>query len=317
MQKLVLLKQHETKVFRVGVILKLDFRVWLLFFLVMVCFAANSVITRYLVLESRVSPFLLTVIRFVSGLGTLILLTSIRPRTFRHDRLDFSYFLGALFLGAYAFSISYGYLFIPVAAGTFIFYTFVVLTMVAYSVIQDKEKLTFRLVLGQLFGLLGVLIITFGRIGSVTLLGVLLMAATGTSWGLYSAYGKKFEIAFSYTYNSFLILGAIAIIASMMVALSGQPISSGISFQDLGLALYMGMVSTALSYVVWNATVKKVAASLGGLVQLIVPVLAPVMGIILLGEQVTTALMLGGGLVLGGIYLAQPRRSHDTVPPRS
>ena len=297
--------------------MKLDCRVWVLLFLVMVCFAANSVITRYLVLESRVSPFLLTVIRFVSGLGTLLLLTSIRPRTFRHDRPDFSYFLGALFLGAYAFSISYGYLFIPVAAGTFVFYTFVVVTMVAYSVIEDKEKLTFRLVLGQLFGLLGVLVITFGRIGSVTLLGVLLMAATGMSWGLYSAYGKKFQIAFSYTYNSFLILGAFAVIASMMVALSGQTISSNLSVQDLGFALYMGMVSTALSYVVWNTTVKKVAASLGGLVQLIVPVLAPIMGILFLGEQVTPALMLGGGLVLVGIYLAQPRGSYEEATPRS
>ena len=289
-------------------------RVWLILFLVMVCFATNSVITRYLVLVSKFSPFLLTVVRFVSGLGTLLMLTSTRPTTFHHGRLDSSYILGALFLGAYAFSISYGYLFIPVAAGTFIFYTFVVVTMVAYSVIEDKEKLTFRMVLGQLLGLLGVLVITFSRITSVTLLGVLLMAATGTSWGLYSAYGKKFRIAFSYTYNSFLILGAFGVIASLTVALSGQPIFNNLTFQDLGLALYMGMVSTALSYVVWNATVKKVPASLGGLVQLAVPVLAPAMGIIFLGEQVTPALMLGGGLVLAGIYLAQLRRYHHVTP---
>lgn len=300
-----------------GVILKLDFRVWLVLFLVMVCFAANSVITRYLVLVSQVSPFLLTVVRFVSGLGTLLILTSIRPRTFRRSRLDSSYFPGALFLGAYAFSISYGYLFIPVAAGTFVFYTFVVVTMVAYSVIVDKEKLTFRLLVGQLLGLLGVLVITFSRISSVTLLGVLLMAATGISWGLYSAYGKKFEITFSYTYSSFGILGAFAVIASMIVALSGQPLFTNLSLQDLGLALYMGMVSTALSYVVWNATVKKIAASLGGLVQLVVPVLAPIMGIIFLGEQVTPTLMLGGGLVLVGIFLAQPRGSHEKVTTRS
>ena len=276
--------------------------------MILTCFAANSVITRYLVLVSGVSPFLLTVVRFVSGLLTLLMLAAIRPTTFRHSRLDCSYFLGALFLGAYAFSISYGYLFIPVAAGTFIFYTFVVVTMAAYSVIQGKEKLTIRLLLGQLFGLFGVLVITFSRIGSVTTLGVLLMAATGTSWGLYSAYGKRFEIAFSYTYNSFLILGAIAVIASIMIALLGQPIFANFSVKDLGLALYMGMVSTALSYVLWNMTVKKIAASLGGLVQLVVPVLAPIMGIIFLGEQMTPALMIGGGFVLAGIYLAQSTR---------
>ncbi len=270
--------------------------------------------TRYLVLVSQVSPFLVTVVRFVSGFGTLLLLTAIGPKKFRHDKPNSSHFLAALFLGAYAFSISYGYLFISVGAGTFVFYTFVVVTMVAYSVISDKEKLTVRLVLGILLGLLGVLIITFGRITSVTLLGVLLMAATGTSWGLYSAYGKKFEIAFSYTYNSFLILAALAVVVSIIiVGLNGQRIFTSISLQNLVLTLFMGMVSTALSYVVWNAIVKKVAASLGGLVQLVVPILAPALGLVFLGEQVTPARMVGGTFILFGIYLVGPASSHNAV----
>jgi len=290
--------------------LKSDLLVWLTLFMIMVCFAANSVITRYLVLVSQVSPFVLTVVRFVSGLGTLLILSAIGSKTFPYRKPDASNFLGALFLGAYAFSISYGYLFIPVAAGTFVFYTFVVVTMIAYSVLAYKEKLTTRLVLGQFLGLLGVLVITFGRITSVTLLGVLLMAATGVSWGLYSAYGKKFEVAFNYTFNSFLILGALAIVASMIVVgVYGQTIFTSISFQDLGLALYMGMVSTAISYVVWNATVKKISASLGGLVQLVVPILAPAMGIVLLGEKITPTLVVGGAFVLFGIYLVGPSGS--------
>ncbi len=284
--------------------MKHEFRIWFVLFVIMMCFAANSVITRYLVLVSRFSPFLLTVIRFVSGLGVLLVLPSARPTTFRHDKPNLSYLPGAFFLGAYAFSISYGYVFISVAAGTFVFYTFVVVTMAGYSVIEDKERLTPRLALGLLFGLAGVLVITFGRISSVTLVGVLLMAATGSSWGLYSAYGKRFKVTFSYTYNSFLILGAFAVTTTIALPLVGKPISTNISIQDLGLALYMGMVSTALSYVLWNATVKRIPASLGGLVQLVVPILAPVMGIIFLGEQATPPLILGGGLVLLAIYLA-------------
>jgi drug/metabolite transporter (DMT)-like permease len=273
----------------------------------MFCFAVNSVITRYLVLVSQVSPFLVTVMRFVSGLTMLLILGWLRPSDFRHDRPNRSYLGGALFLGAYAFSISYGYVFISVAAGTFIFYTFVVATMVAYSVIHDKESLTYRSGLGLLFGLSGVLIITFGGIRAVTLFGVLLMAATGTSWGLYSAYGRKFQVAFSYTYNSFLILGTAAVLVSAVLGLSGQLSTKGISIRDLGLALYMGMVSTALSYVLWNRTLKEIPASVGGLVQLIVPVLAPAMGIALLGEQLTPSLVIGGALVLSGIYLAGHR----------
>jgi drug/metabolite transporter (DMT)-like permease len=275
----------------------------------MVCFAANSVITRYLVLGSRVSPFLVTVVRFVSGLGTLLILGSVKPAAFRHNKPNSHYLLGAFFLGAYAFSISYGYLFIPVAAGTFVFYTFVVVTMVAYSIVVEGEKMTSRLLLGGSLGLLGVLVITFGRISSVAFLGVLLMAATGTSWGLYSAYGKSFERAFDYTYNSFLILGVGAICVSVLAWFMVEPVFIGISVQDFGLALYMGTVSTALSYVVWNDTVKKIPASLGGLVQLLVPIIAPIMGIVFLGEQLSATLLLGGALVMVGIYIVQLGRS--------
>jgi drug/metabolite transporter (DMT)-like permease len=268
----------------------------------MVCFAANSVITRYLVLVSQVSPFLVTTLRFVSGLAMLLVLPSFRPSAFHHDKPSPSYLPGAFFLGAYAFSISYGYVFISVAAGTFVFYTFVVVTMSTYSVVHDREPLTLRLILGEIFGLGGVLVITFGRISSVSLAGVILMAVTGASWGLYSAYGKRFETAFSYTYNSFLVLGSFAILSSIILILSGQPLFSHVSIANLGLALYMGTISTALSYVLWNATVKQITASVGGLVQLIVPVLAPAMGIIFLGEKLTAPLILGGGMVLLAIY---------------
>ena len=272
------------------------------------CFAANSVITRYLVLVSRVSPFLVTMIRFVSGLLVLLALVQARPADFRPAKMRQTNLLGGLFLGVYAFSISYGYLFIPVAAGTLVFYTAVVMTMVAYSVINDREKLTFRLGLGLLLGLLGVIAITFSKISAVTLPGVFLMIATGASWGLYSVYGRKFDVAFGYTYNSFLILGAFAVIAGLALSSFHQLTLANLSPFDLGLALYMGMLSTALSYVVWNRTMKKIPAYLGGLVQVTVPVLASIMGIIFLREIITTALVLGGALVLSGIYLVEFKR---------
>ena len=273
--------------------------------LIMICFAANSVITRYLVLVSRVSPFLVTMIRFVSGLLVLFALIAVRPANFRPAKMRSTNLPGGLFLGVYAFSISYGYLFIPVAAGTLIFYTAVVMTMVMYSVINDKERVTLRLGVGLLLGLLGVIAITFGKISAVTLPGVLLMTATGASWGLYSAYGRRFEVAFGYTYNSFLILGAFAAVTALALSSLNQLTLANLTTFDLGLALYMGMISTALSYVVWNRTMKRIPAYLGGIVQVTVPVLASIMGIIFLGEMITPSLVLGGALVLSGIYLVE------------
>ena len=80
-------------------------------------------------------------------------------------------------------------------------------------------------------------------------------------------------------------------------------VSIDIAWNGLGLALFMGMISTALSYILWNATLRRIPASQGGVVQLTVPVLASAMGILLLGEHLTASLVLGAAAVLAGIYL--------------
>ena len=283
--------------------------------LVMTCFAANSVITRYLVVGNYVPPLPLTIIRFLSGLATLVVVSNSGRENFRGNKASRRDIPGGLFLGAYAFSISFGYSFIPAAAGALVFYSFVVLTMSSYSVAHDREALTFRLILGQALGVIGVLVITFGHVGSVSPQGVLLMAATGVSWGLYSVYGRTFNNPFGYTYNTFLVFGvACLLIAPSTYPLLGNGPWTGISPYALGLALYMGAISTALSYVLWNWTVKRLRASQAGISQLVVPVLTSVMGVLLLSEQVNASLVMGGAFVLAGIYINSNRRAKRGSP---
>ena len=270
----------------------------------MTCFAANSVITRYLVLGNYVSPFTLTVTRFGSGLVMLQILSMLMPRKFQKARVGRSNILGALFLGIYAFSISYGYAFISAAAGVLILYTFVVFTMTLYSVINDRERLTHRLIFGQLIGIIGVLVITASGIRSVTLIGVFLMAATGISWGMYSVYGRRFENPFGYTYNSFLIFGTVALALFIITyPFFDRHLWINISLYNVGLVFYLGMISTSLSYALWNRLMKRIRASQGGIAQLLVPILAALMGVLLLGEEVTSSLVLGGTLIILGISL--------------
>ena len=64
--------------------------------MIMTCFAANSVIIRYLILRNNVSPLTLTVIRFTSGFLMLKIISLLMPRTFRKDKVGRSNILGAL-----------------------------------------------------------------------------------------------------------------------------------------------------------------------------------------------------------------------------
>ncbi|MDA4127532.1 MAG: DMT family transporter [Thaumarchaeota archaeon] len=285
---------------------------------VLLSFSINSIITRYLVSGSLVGPFPLTIIRFSSGLVTLWLVSgkmSGKVKRTRAGRRDVS---GAFFLGAYAFAISFGYNYIPAAAGALVFYSMVVLTMSSYSVVGEGEKVSVPLVAGLLLGVIGIVTMTFGGIGSVSSLGVALMAVTGTAWGLYSVYGKSSESYFGYTYNSFLYFGLANVFLVLLVtALQGTRQWTAIALPNLALALYMGMVSTALSYVIWNGVLKRVSASQGGLTQLLVPIITSIMGVVLLSEEVTFGLVAGGSLILLGIYVNGSRRTGPRAPQAS
>lgn len=275
-------------------------------------FAINSIITRYVVLGNYGSPFALTVVRFVSGLVVLLALNVFMPKTFPNSKTNeksSSYFFGAAFLGAYAFAISYGYLYISAAAGTFTFYASTLITMSLLSYLEDRDKVILHRVFGQFLAFLGVTMITFSGIRAVTPIGISLLVITGVSWGLYSQYGRRFSNPFGYTYNSFLIFGIASLVLSLLVYLfffsssSVSPLWIQFSLNGLGLALYMGMISTALSYVLWSRILKRIKGYQGGVVQLIVPVLAGLMGVFLLHEQITPLLVIGGATILAGIYL--------------
>jgi len=280
--------------------------------LVMLAFAGNSVMTRYLIVGGLASPILLTIVRFVSGFATLLALRATFPSSFPGAFRGRPDVIGGVLLGAYAFSISFGYQFISAAAGTLVFYAFVILTMALFGYLHDQEQSTARSVAGQVLALVGVGIITVGGIRGVTLPGIALMAVTGSSWGLYSVHGRSAGDARSYTFHTFLVLAGLCLLLIPVVDL----VSPGALFiqtteNGLGLALFMGMISTALSYVVWHQTLRRIKASQGGIVQLLVPVLASGMGIFLLREPFSIALAFGGACVLAGIYLSRigPRSS--------
>ena len=272
--------------------------------LVMLAFAGNSVITRYLVLGDLASPFMLTTVRFGSGFAMLLLIWAASPGAFFPRFRGRPDLIGGSLLGAYAFSISYGYLFISAAAGTLVFYAFVVLTMALAGYLSDGDRPTQRTVAGQALALFGVVVITFGGIRDVTPSGVLLMAVTGASWGLYSVHGRTAPDAAAYTFATFLVVALFSLsVAPFLAFLDPRFVRIKPSWNGLGIALFMGMISTALSYILWHKTLRRIKASQGGIVQLTVPVLASAMGILLLGEDLTAALVLGGAAVLVGIYL--------------
>ena len=93
----------------------------------------------------------------------------------------------------------------------------------------------------------------------------------------------------------------------------GDLLDVPVSLEGWGLALYFGTISTAFSYVVWHWALNRIKASQMGVYQMLVPVVAAVMGIPFLSEEPSLSLVAGGGLIILGIYLNR-RTSRTELP---
>jgi len=270
--------------------------------LIVSAFATNSVITRFMVTNDLAQAFPLTVVRFLSGFIILLAISLAFPRSFSRSGFGKNNLVGGVLLASYGLAISFGYLFISAAVGTLIFYASVVLTMSIYSVIADRERLVKKEIVGLIVAVIGIFVLTSGGDSSVTILGVTLMMVTGVSWGAYSVYGRRFTSSFGYTFYSFAILLVIIVPAQLLLN-PRTLLDIPISVNGLGLALFFGMITTALSYVLWHKALTKIKASQGGVFQMFVPIIAAAMGVTLLAEDVTISLIVGGAMILVGIYL--------------
>ena len=264
---------------------------------VLVSFAANSLITRHVVDAGLLDAGLLSGVRFVAGAIALVCLAYARRQRIIIGRANL---WPALWLGVYAVCISYGYRYIGAAAGTFVFYATVLLTLIGWDVLH-REPLPPRRVAGAATALAGIAVLAGGSIDTVTFRGVLLLAVTGAAWGLYTAAGRSGGDPRVATTGHFVILAAVLALPATAGAAAGLHVSAA----GLAWAVVMGAGTTALAYVAWYACQRSLSGTSAGAVQLVIPVLTAAGAALLLGEQLSVRLLVCAALVAAGTWLGR------------
>ncbi|MEO5745923.1 MAG: DMT family transporter [Terracoccus sp.] len=265
---------------------------------VLLSFAANSLITRHVVADRLYDAGLLSAIRFLTGAVALLLICVARRERVVVGRANL---LPALWLGVYAVSISYGYRHIGAAAGTFVFYASVLLTLISHDLVTGSSVPPRRAV-GAAVSFAGIVVLASGSVGTVTPLGVLLLATTGTAWGLYTGAGRTGADPRVATTGHFVVL-AVALVVPTAV---GEAAGLHTSASGLAWAAGMGAGTTALAYVAWYACQRSMSATTAGSVQLIIPVLTTAGAVLFLGEELSSRLIIAAVLVGVGMWLGRP-----------
>ncbi len=265
-------------------------------------FAANSLLCRAALVPGAIDPWSFTAVRLASGALTLFLLARAASRA--RPRESAGSWGSALALFGYAAAFSLAYVRVGAGVGALALFASVQATMIGWSALRGQRPRAIEW-LGLGIAMAGLVLLT--RPGAVAPdpLGVGLMAIAGIAWGAYSLRGRRAVSPLAATADNF--------VRSVPLALLGLGIGAAhahFSARGVALAAASGAVASGLGYSLWYLALPRISATQAAMVQLVVPVLAAVAGILILGESASARFVVSGALILGGVGMAvAPRRS--------
>jgi drug/metabolite transporter (DMT)-like permease len=97
-----------------------------------------------------------------------------------------------------------------------------------------------------------------------------------------------------------------------MVLVLSAVFYSSISISPFGLlmAVGSGAITSGLGYAIWYAALPKLSTSQAGVMQLLVPIIAALGGILFAGEAISQRLVVSAILTLGGILMVIVTKNH-------
>lgn len=269
------------------------FRIVALTTLAMTAFAGNSLLCRVALKQTEIDAASFTTIRLIAGALTLWLLVAVR----RDRPAGRGNWRSALALFIYAVAFSYAYVSLTAATGALLLFGAVQVTMIGHG-LWCGERLHGLQLIGLVLALAGLVGLLLPGLSAPPMFGAALMLAAGVAWGVYSLRGKGAGDATRVTAGNFLRTVPVAIVLILLM-----PHGEKLDYAGAGYAVASGALASGVGYAIWYTVLPALNSTRAAIVQLCVPVIAAIGGIVLLGESLTLRLVLASAAVLTGISL--------------
>ena len=260
----------------------------------MVAFAGNSLLCRAALVGTQIDAATFTTLRIVSGAAILYVICLLR---YRSGALGGSWASSLALLG-YAAGFSFAYLGLAAGTGALLLFGAVQVTMIAYGLLRDRERIAGMQSVGLVFAFTGLIILILPGLEAPPLGSALLMLFAGVSWGIYSLMGRAGGDPIANTAGNFVRAVPFVVLLSLIFLADAQYDGAGVL-----LAVASGALASGIGYVIWYLALPMLTAATAATVQLSVPVLAALGGVLFLAEPLTTRMTGASIAILGGIAL--------------
>lgn len=177
--------------------------------------------------------------------------------------------------------------------------------MVIFAALILKEKLTARRLLSTIIATIGVSIVIGWdiEIGSY-FIGTIILVGAAITWALLSIYVKIASAQFSsLVITTYAIFFSLFFITPFMIwEIQSTSIEAVNTYVILGV-LYLGIVSTAGAFFLWNKGLELMDASIGSLFFFFQPIVGSLLGWFLLNEPLNSNFFIGGILIICSVLI--------------
>lgn len=255
-----------------------------------------------------IPPFTLLEIRFAIALLVLGSIVVMRKSYVpRHDIptmmgigfVGVTLSIGAQFLGTKLSSAHMGAL-ITSASPAFI---------VIFAVWLLREKVQFSQLLGIILATVGVIVVVGvpdQAAASTSFAGNLILLAAAVTWALYTVMGKRATAIYSsLVVTAYAALfGLIFTFPVMLWELSVTPVNWSFGWEIWAGVLYLGIISTAGAFYLWNKGFELMSAGSAAGFFFIQPIVGSFFGWLLLDEHLNLGFFIGALLIFGGVAIS-------------
>ena len=282
----------------------------ILFPLFAILFWAGNVVVSKMA-ASAISPTAITVYRLILALSIMslvVLLPTLKNRKtiVKHwPRLA----LGGLLSVALFQSLSYHAAASTTATNMAIVTALIPLLTILLSTFILRETVTVGMLLGGLLSLTGLLyLVSQGHISQLLQQGIhpgdalMLIAASG--YALYSVLLKHWKMDIP-AWQSTYIQAIFALAYMLPLFLMLPPNQARLDSHTIPLIVYAGIFSSVLLSYLWIEGVRYLGPNRNSIFMNLLPLFTAIAAILLLGEQLHAYHLIGGGITLTGIVLAQ------------
>ncbi|RYY88311.1 MAG: drug/metabolite-transporting permease [Chitinophagaceae bacterium] len=202
---------------------------------------------------------------------------------------------------------TWGIRYIPAGLGSIIGAIYPI-WLVLIGLATRSTRLSWQTALGMLCGFGGICVIFYEHLGELVnpsfRLGILLSVASTWSWAFGTLYTKKHAANFNpyFSFGLQLVLSGSVLLGGMQLSGNSMPVAD-IPWQSWAAITYLVFFGSVVTFAAFIYALQNLPTTQVSLYAYVNPVVAVLLGALLIGEPLTAFIGIGTAVTLYGVYL--------------